>query len=406
MAVDESMMWSESADPSQVSALGRKPSSQVSCSKGESQRIARIGRDLLSDTVHQLRAPEGTILLEVACSTDSVLTNMMHEISGQSGSAQRLSIWNGYDLTTNSGLKSILDKIDSLKPEHVWLSPDCGPYSIMQNVNQRSPEQCEALAEKRRDALKQYTACAVIFRYCYQRGIHCTWELSQTCQAWRLPVLQKLSVMTGVQFAIVRGCQVGLKNDKGDPIQKGWKLMTTHELMSQRMSLPCRCGPGVTHVPCQGSITKKTAFYTRAFARRVCESILQRGDPKMLPGELNGSVLFGDEFGLGTTCVCDVGKQHDAGLTCGHCTRVHDHTSGIMVADKREKVLTTNMSPEEVNRRLYLLHSATGHGQVKHLVQTLRRRGVAESIIKAAENFKCPVCEERKRPQPRNVSSL
>ena len=162
MAADESMMWSESADPSQVSALGRKPSSQVSCSKGESQRIARIGRDLLSDTVHQLRAPEGTILLEVACSTDSVLTNMMHEISGQSGSAQRLSIWNGYDLTTNSGLKSILDKIDSLKPEHVWLSPDCGPYSIMQNVNQRSPEQCEALAEKRRDALKQYTACAVL----------------------------------------------------------------------------------------------------------------------------------------------------------------------------------------------------------------------------------------------------
>ena len=92
------------------------------------------------------------------CSTDSILTTMMHELSGHSGSAHRLSIWNGYDLTTNSGLKAVFDKIDVLRPEHVWLSPDCGPYSIMQNVNQRTPEQCEALAEKRRDALKQYTA--------------------------------------------------------------------------------------------------------------------------------------------------------------------------------------------------------------------------------------------------------
>ena len=180
--------------------------------------------------------------------------------------------------------------------------------------------------------------------------------------------------------------------------------MTTHALMSQRMELPCRCGPGVTHVPCQGSITKKTAFYTRAFARMVCEAILQKGDPKMLPGELNGSGHFGDKFGKGTLCVCGEGKYHDTGLTCGHCTRDKNLVSGVMVADKREGVLTTKMTPEEVQRRLYLLHSATGHGQVKHLVQTLRRRGMAESIIKAAENFKCPICEERKRPQPRNVS--
>lgn len=205
---DDGALWSESADPSLVPALGRKPSSQVSCPKGETQRISRISRDLIADTVHELRAPESTILLEVACSTDSVLTTMMHELTGQSGSAHRLSIWNGFDLTTNSGLKAVLDKIDVLRREHVWLSPDCGPYSIMQNVNQRSPEQCEALAEKRRDALKQYTACSVIFRYCYQRGIHTTWELSQTCQAWRLPLLQKLAVLDGVHFAKVRGCQL------------------------------------------------------------------------------------------------------------------------------------------------------------------------------------------------------
>jgi hypothetical protein len=72
----------------------------------------------------------------------------------------------------------------------------------------------------------------------------------------------------------------------------------------------------------------------------------------MLPGELNGSVHFGDEFGKGTLCVCKEGNQHDAGLTCGHCTRDKDLISGVMVADKRDGVLTTKMTPEEIQRRL------------------------------------------------------
>ena len=61
---------------------------------------------------------------------------------------------------------------------------------------------------------------------------------------------------------------------------------------------------------------------------------------------------------------------------------------------------------EEVKRKLYLLHSATGHGPVRHLLQSLRRRGVDRQVLELAEQFECPVCVERKRPQPRPVSTL
>jgi hypothetical protein len=97
----------------------------------------------------------------------------MHDMTGTEKSAMRLSLWNKHDLSTNDGVRSILDKIDVLKPSHVWLSMECGPYSVMQNINQRNPEQKAELERKRREVLKQYVGvplCSVIaFKGAYMR---------------------------------------------------------------------------------------------------------------------------------------------------------------------------------------------------------------------------------------------
>lgn len=52
------------------------------------------------------------------------------------------------------------------------------------------------------------------------------------------------------------------------------------------------------------------------------------------------------------------------------------------------------MSSEEIRRRLYLLHSATGHGLLSHLLQALRRRGVSSEVMEEAQKFQCPVWQE------------
>ena len=48
-----------------------------------------------------------------------------------------------------------------------------GPYSVMQNINQRTEVQRAALEEKRKYALRQYVSCATIYRYCVQRAYMC-----------------------------------------------------------------------------------------------------------------------------------------------------------------------------------------------------------------------------------------
>ena len=61
---------------------------------------------------------------------------------------------------------------------------------------------------------------------------------------------------------------------------------------------------------------------------------------------------------------------------------------------------------KEWEKKIRLLHSATGHGSLEDLRRTLKEKGVPRKVLRLASQFKCDVCEERKRPQPRRVATL
>ena len=300
-----------------VSETMEQANSVKQLSKGMNRHLSQKTDSLLPDTIQSLALHERCVLLENACSQESLLSSTMHTITGSEKSAQRLSIWNHFDLSKNDGVRSILDRIDRERPYHIWLSMECSPYSVMQNINQRSPEQKAQLEQKRREVLKQYVGGAIIYQYCIQRGHHVTWEWPQTCQAWRLPLVQHLMQKYQLYFAITRGCQVNLRGQAGRFISKGWKLMSTSSHMAKRVDLPCTCQKETEHVGCEGSLTRKTAFYTPEFARRVCETILQGDAPQEIQKEFEGCFEGCDLFGRGLLRACEDGKRRDADLQCG-----------------------------------------------------------------------------------------
>ena len=65
-----------------------------------------------------------------------------------------------------------------------------------------------------------------------------------------------------------------------------------------------------------------------------------------------------------------------------------------------------NKQDEEIKRKLYLLHAATGHGSIRHLVDALRRRQVEPRVLELAKQFRCSICEEKSRVHPRHLASL
>ena len=60
----------------------------------------------------------------------------------------------------------------------------------------------------------------------------------------------------------------------------------------------------------------------------------------------------------------------------------------------------------QMNKQLYLLHAATGHGSLRHPVDALKKRGASEEVLQAAKEFRCSICEEKRRVEPRHLASL
>ena len=64
-------------------------------------------------------------------------------------SYERLGLFNEYDLSKPQGYHKAKFLLDEQRPEIFVSTPPCGPWSIMQNVNQRDEKQKENLRKKR-----------------------------------------------------------------------------------------------------------------------------------------------------------------------------------------------------------------------------------------------------------------
>lgn len=142
---------------------------------------------------------------------------------------------------------------------------------------------------------------------------------------------------------------MNLRDDAQQFISKGWRVMTTHELLAKRLDLPCSCSPGTVHVPCEGKLTERTAYYTKEFAKRVCHSILKGMSTDPIHREIHQGKNPQGNFGFGTECMCHEGLHHDAHITCGHCTQ-HDWESKLG--------LLPTKTPEVVSMRVYRLRKS------------------------------------------------
>ena len=260
------------------------------------------------------------MLMEVCCGPESLLTSTIQTLTGQPGSASRCSRWNCGDLGSGAGLKLALQRLEVENPSHVWMSPPCGPYSPLQNVNSRNPEQRAELEEKRAEAMRIYVSSCVILRVCVQKGIHVTLELSERCQAWRLPLLHNLQTKYSLHSAVARGCRVGLRSRRdGQLMRKGWKIVTSCRRLAEELDLPCRCARNYQHGRCEGIAAKESELYTPEFTRRAGKAILQELDHAAVLSEAIGSSSLPCQFGEGMRCMCSEVSLPKRKQLCGHC---------------------------------------------------------------------------------------
>ena len=406
---------------------GEDPSTEKRYQKLSEQtarNLEKQSREIVPQIFQSLLGPRKTYLVEVACTPESVLSRTVQEKAGYPEAAIRCSNWNHHDLCTGEGVKLILGVIDTYEPSHVWISTECGPFSPMQNLNQRTEKQQEELREKRQDALRQYVGASCVLHYAIQKGIHVTWEWAEKSHAWRLPMIQKIIEKYQMWVSVTHGCQVNLRDPKTQRfLRKGWKVMTTHKRLAMLLDLPCRCQKHETHAKCEGKLTSMSALYTKEYAKRVVSAIFQEMTHAMVQQELDGESQTPNDFGVGPYCMCGALKQHGRELVCGSCVE-QPLVKGIPKKDDDPKMegfkgeqawvqtgetktdKTGERSDEEIRKQLYRLHAATGHGNVRHMVDALQKRGAPERVVRLAKDFSCPICKEKHRVTHKHVASL
>ena len=313
--------YSMSTSPS-PSATG---SNSRDLSQEEVWHLDHKAQSLVPGLMQQLVANDGLggerpVLMEVACAPDSALTQAVREAAAKPQAAVRCALWNSGDLSTNEGLKFVLDRIQMEQPQNIWINLPGTAFSPMQLVNQRTEAQKERLAEQRREAMKVYVGACCVFHMCMQRGIHCTFCLPERCEAWRLPLFQSLQQRYHLGTAVTKGCQVGFRS-QGDKrlLQWGWKLMSSHKRLLEQMDLPCRCGKQYQHGRCESLRTPGPVEFTEAYVRKVAEVLCQEFSYGSLLKECEGLSELPESFGNGESCTCGESKIRDFHMTCANC---------------------------------------------------------------------------------------
>ena len=401
----------ESLSQSDSNLIYQEPAcEQGHLSERQCSLLRNASQDCLPNAWNAVVNQGRLFLLEVACSPESTLTA---EALSQGLPAKRASIHNGCDLTTPEGLRNTLELVREGRPQHVWISTECGPYSPMQNCNQRSEQQILDLEKKRRDARKQYLGGLVVAYFARSEGSEVHWEWSRRCRAWRWKNFEHFREHMGTFTAIVGGCRVDLfVPNTRKFIQKEWRVETTSEDFSRYLHLPClRDACQGEHTPCEGRLTRMSAFYPLKMAKRIIRCLRLLTTKEMVqdclkPGKegtpqkpQTGPFLGGDH------CNCRLFRDQGLIQLCPNCI-LRSHKGEVFVGDDQEEEPLTQQEKNEWFRKFRLIHSATGHGSLDHLTRVLVEKGVPQKVVDLSKEFKCDVCEERKRPLPRRVATL
>ena len=231
------------------------------------QEFHDLHKSTLMDVAMLLTHGRNTDLVEAFCDHNSMLTTTAQ----QAGLiAERWTI-DDYDLSQESDFQLALQRLRELRPKRLWLSPECGPFSQMQNVNQRTPAQVASLIAKREKGFKQWRNCIRLAWAQLELGGYFYIEQPQTCMTWKLEDTLTRQLLDELSSYCIRDqCFDGLTHPKsGKPMRKSTRIQSNDSSFTLQFGQRC-IGHECEHAHVEGGkVTYGTSFYPRTFCQRA-----------------------------------------------------------------------------------------------------------------------------------------
>ena len=164
-------------------------------------------------------------------------------------------------------------RLHQTRPRRLWLSPECGPFSQMQNTNQRTPEQVANLIEKRKEGFKQWRNCIRQAWVQLELGGYFYIEQPQRCMTWRLEDTMTRQLLDELSSYCIRDqCFDGLKHPRsGKPMKKGTHMQSNDSAFTLHFGQRC-VGHEIEHAIVEGgNVTYGTSLYPKLFCQRAVQ---------------------------------------------------------------------------------------------------------------------------------------
>ena len=360
---------------------------------GEDKQLARSSRKALKKKMRQLVVSEVFSPPRVCQEAEA-----QGHLAGGS-----FDLVTGYDLTVAKDQRRCWKALKEADPDILVVCPPCGPFSILQSLNQARGSHTLALKLKEGRACLRFAM--EVFRWQTARKKLAIFEHPSTSKAWQEECVMKMMEIPGVQRVRADQCRYGLSVREKVLNKKPTDFMTNGEHTA--LALSRRCEGGHEHRHLIGGIAK----FAQQYPRGLCRAMLDGGTKDVL-----------QETILVWATTQDEGEQAQAEEDIEELLRRHEEQEGaqdqvrqrLTNPDEREEGPLdddTEMDKSKVSREdqrlIKKLHTNLGHPSNQELCRALRIARARSAVWRyVKEDFKCEECERNKKPRSARPAAL
>ncbi|CAL1154344.1 unnamed protein product [Cladocopium goreaui] len=265
----------------------------------------------------------------------------------------------GYDLSTKKDRLRCWKQLRDEDPDLVVVCPPCGPFSILQGLNQ-SPEGQRVLQLKLAEGREHLKFAMQVFEWQVRRKKLALFEHPSTSKAWKEEEVERALSLPGVVRIRADLCQFGMAV-KGKPNKKPTDFMLNGKEMARRLER--RCKGEHEHQQLMGGLAKLAEKYPL----KLCQAMIKGAEEDLA----------------------------EALWTFATQTEEEDESADLMDALDEEVEKSGRQDPSSIQ----ISKAALRPDQHDEALRMARAKNVVWRYVK--EGFQCPVCA--KTPKPRSA---
>ena len=298
-----------------------------------------------------------------------------------------MSLENGWNFLKPEDRRECIKAVMANDPYCLVLAFPCGPWSPLTRL-----QKSESLGERRKQGRILLDFALILARMQLKRKAHFILENPKPSLAWTLPELAQFIETAGVECVDFDQCAFGLRSKKGWLHKKPTRVATSSSCVADELR-DMKCSKDHDHQPVLGGsrITSNAGHYPIALAKAFikglerqfhadhghCREVLAVDGEEVEPDDDTGEQAVQNPFDSESD-ISSMGEEQESGTRISSATRL---------AVKR-------------------LHENTGHRSNRRLARALVLAGAPAEVIAAAQQLRCSICDEKKRPKSKRPSTL